>query len=440
MVRKQRYVPKGNSEKATASISNNKKFRDPVYHKERVKNDNSNLFPRFRHSRTSEIITSFSDTQYINMMTHYLEHADADSKTGFKNLLIAMYKEGRTSGNMKDVVSAEETAFSVAGLNAFMVLFELIGQGVVNEFLANPAQSDTNGASSNAPACFTYTSYVHLISTLENKGVCVPNVIIKMLKELCFVIKFQDSYNVGAKSLPPRYFYPWTPDMTLAEMEAFTTEWAANNALARLHMDKFGISYSEFKSEMVFSVPEISPSDVKAMAYFNHMPYKIRGDGATYTLWPVVDMSDGTNWNTIPLYFKDSPGEAPLRALAPLFHGYHADNNQYGGILSGRMTAATQNYISVMSSSYDNTSTWTCGDWGDDFPLFFLASYKMTNVYNVSITGTYRTADTDLTMWLWASMNGFLYATGLGKTAWEDILKTYCIQACYGGGSKDATR
>lgn len=370
------------------------------------------------------------------MITSYTDGTpgNQDHEGAFEALNIAMYKEGKTSGNMKDVVSAEETAFGAVCRDAFMVCFNEAYRRIILELLANSAESDTDEIADNRPPVITYTSMNLELQNMQEKNLVIPDHISKMIKDLTFLIKIQESYSVGSLILPPRYLVPFSPFMDFANVQSYNSDWAQNNALAKLHMDKFGIKYHKFSDSDIPEAPEVSTSSSKAIAYFNHMPLVVRDAANDQPIYPYASIAGTATWTGILYYFKENPDEDPLHILLPiLVNAYHVDNNPYGGMLSFRYCTDTQNHVCIVSSSYTNTSTWTSA-LEYEIVFYFLATYKQTNTFNVSLTGTYRTADSDYSGWLWAIMNGCAYGTGLTKTSIENILKGYMTKLAYGQG------
>jgi hypothetical protein len=431
MTRK-RYNPKGVSEKNNASEASGK-YRNKDYGKGRINKAKFSLFPKFTHSRSTEQITTYDDEDYLSVINQPVRHDNADAKTAFKNLLIAAYKEGRISGNMKDIVTDEETAYSVLGLDAFLISFELAYTTLIRELLANPAESDTTGGSATVIANITYTSFVQKINEIEAKELVIPEYIIKLVRELVFVIRLQDEYSQGAVQLSPSFVVPFVPDMTLAEMEAFILEWSQKMAQAKLHMDKFGIKYSVWNSSIIEDAPELPWNDIKALQYFSMKPIKVRAASNDYTLYPDDDISTTATWTSLIYYFKNSiDEESALYALLPLFHPYNATYNPYGGILSGpgMNVQSTQTKIAIIKSAYNNTSTFECR-YIETYPtltMLFRCMWKQTDTVNISITGSYLTGDNDMSQWPISTLCNLKYGTGLTKTTIEGILKRYLIK------------
>lgn len=427
---RKRYDPKGSSDSKNTGNPRNGKYRDTGYRQRRTKEETGKLFPTFSHSRSKETLTTYGDSDYATMMIQSNDHATANSVTAFKNLMIASYKEGHTSGNMKDVVTAEETSFSVVCEAAFTVIMELILNMNQDEFFANPAESDTNTLTSTRPVKITLQSLILTVQTLSRKALVVPNVVKKLINDIMFVVKFSDEYSVGTVVLPPGYLIPWTPSIVLANLEALITTWGSNNAAAKLHMDKFGIKYSQFSESDLISLPEVPIDSPQAMWMFNHFPLLLRGAAADINMYPDVDLAGGTDWTSERFYFKQNPNECILHALVPLLYAYHATNNPYGGILSAQLVDATQNNFNMMKSAYDNTSTFTKGSAPNIF-MRFRAVWTQTDNYNISQTGTDRTGDSDLSDWDYAIEHSLFYGTGLTKTILEQILKNYMIEGMY---------
>jgi hypothetical protein len=431
MPRKQRYIPKGVSEKTTAT-GRKPLYRDAAYQKgRRTKETTGRLLPPFTHSRVGQTISTFEDTDYFNAHMRCLNHVSADAKTAFKNLLIAMYKEGKVAGNMKDIVSAQETAFSVLGLDAFLVSFDLAYQLVLKELLANPAEDDTVGSSSTVIANWELTSFNLTVMDITNKGLVIPSCIVALVRELLFIIKLQDEYSQGSVTLPPRYLMPFIPDMTLAECQAFITEWAANNAEAKIHMDKFGIKYEVWDFEKVCgNAPELPVNDPKVISFFSMIEIFVNDGASVHRMVGDVSKSTGTDWTAYQYWFKDNPSEeCKLEMFDLLFHNYDATNNPYGGIMYAVFAKDAQDYVNFVKCKYSNTGAFTEISI-ENIPtiiLKFRSVWGQTNTLNITMTGTYLSAEKDITRWPLAEDNKLMRGTGLTKSVQEGVLKQYLI-------------
>jgi hypothetical protein len=217
-------------------------------------------------------------------------------------------------------------------------------------------------------------------------------------------------------------------------------------AEAKIHMDKFGISYSVFDPSMIEGAPEYRPNDIQAMDYFAHAPL-IGGNGSSTTQYfPYAELSTTADWTGIKYFFKEDPNECMFKAYIPLLHTYHADNNPYGGILDYRISETTAGYLGALHTYYSDADDWTkliyTANVGKSIIVLYNTLYRQTNTLNITVTGTHAGGDNDITIWPLARANNYKYGTGLTKTIIEGILKMTLAQNMYGsvGGGKSARR
>ena len=439
---RQRYEPQGVSEQNSAS-RRNPKYRSGEYHKSRFeKESGGKIWPRFTHTRLGEVIEEFDDGNYFLGMLRKVAHGDTDSKTAFKNLMIDIYKEMRVAGNMKDIVDAQETAFSVLALDSFMLTFDLAYQEAFRELLANPSESNTTGSGSTHVCCWELNSFNILLGDIKNKNLVIPKFVKNILDDLLFIIKLDPEYAQGAVQLPPRFCLPFVGDMTLAEAQAFVVEWSSNNALAKIHMDKFGIDYETWRPELVFDMPELQLHDVKVLDYFAVMPIYVR-DGSTTRQVGDYDIDAGTGWEALEWYCVNDPNESPLKSYLPLFCSYESTNNPYGGILCSIDCKLTQNYTNMIQCKYANTDgSYTELVIGAEitFVSMYRAMWKQTNTLNWTITGSYLSGEYDATSWPLAEIFDMKYGTGLSKSLLEGILKLQISRKDSGGSKRKPNR
>ena len=433
MPRKRRYEPKGISE-FTSSTPQNPKFRDGQFSKSRTKSYKTKLFPAYIHSRTKDVVTGLTDDQYFNAVLNTLYHSDTNSKAAFKDWLIACYKEGKISGNMKDVNANEETAFSVVGLDSFMISFEIAYSLLHRELIGNPPESNTTTTTSNDIVCWEEGTFRQIINDLENKSIVIPSCIKQLVRDLLFVVKLDEEYSQGPNTLPPRYLMPFCPSMSLAEAQVFIAEWASNNSLAKVHMDKFGIKYETWTVSMCEDAPEKNYDDPDVIAWAFAMPMSIYQSG-DHSVYPDgVNLAGTATWTTKRHYFKEDPNESKLDAYAPLFFGYHATNNPYGGILSAYELGTTNNDINMSRCDYHEDTAYTSTNLEESAVgwLFraFCESGTLSNLA-LSWTGAFMSTDDDLDVQIISEALGLKYGTGTTKTTLEGILKLALIQVMF---------
>jgi hypothetical protein len=410
--------------------------RNAEYQKSRYSSDNR-VFPNFSHTRASEILTTYNDSDYLKII---LNGVSSTNDAYFGDLAIAAVESGHSSGNMKDKVAAQETGFDDAVQMSIDTLFELAFQKTIRKLMDNPPELSSDdltpgdGQTGNTKmTVLTPDEYNTLVGNIEGRGAVVSNFVLNVFKTFNFYIKRSEPWQVGAVDIPASYIIPFCSLQKLADIEAYVNSWYSNNGLARLHMDKFGVKYQPFKESML-EAREIKVHDPDAIAFFNHCPFAIY-DGANPQLITYKKFdADGSEDH--PYYFKDSPNESKIHAYAKLLHQYNATYNKYGGLLfyGNSAVPTTQNYTNTfIAGKYENSEFLGQSVGGSkNLHKLFFSTYKQTNTLNVSFTGTYLSGDLDSTTWPLAVDLDLKYGKGLDETKTDMIMVRQAISDMFG--------
>jgi hypothetical protein len=409
--------------------------RNKSYYSARSKADKTNIFPKFTHTRESENMTTYADEDYYYVILNYAYGTNA---AYLADGLIEAVNTGHMTGNMKDLVAAQETGFDNLSTNIICVLFDLAWQKHVRYILDNPPEQNTNnltvsdgGIANVKVPVYTPDEYNTTIGNMEGRGLVVPNVILEILKAFNWYVKRTEPYNVGSSTIPASYFSPFISYYTPDNLDALIQTCYTNIGQAKLYMDKFGVKYKTFsESDLEPIEKKLFPIDDDLIAYFNHM-VPIIYDGANpqaITHYPFsADNSESHRY-----YFRNDPNDSKIHAYAKLLHAYNATYNKYGGLFYQGATQipTTQNYVNALYCDKQESTGWKGNSIAGFSPVFSLSHplYKQTNTLNVSYTGTYLSADIDLTQWPLAIQHDLKYGSGLNETKTDNIFLNQIIK------------
>ena len=408
------------------------------YYKKRAAESGGGIFPRGLHSRTSQIITSFTDEHYLHIVLRSLDDGTANSLTAFKNAMTACVDQGHRSGNMKDVATGEETAFQNLCGASFCLMMDMALQLQIKEMLAYPAESDTNALAVNRPVVITTSSFDKVTNELEQRGAVIPNAVIALVKEFNFYFKIQEPYVKGVVNLPGSYLIPFAPSKILTELEVYKTAIMANQLLAVNYMNKFGVKFSSFNRSMIEGAQEFTLNSPRALQYFGHTQLHYYDAAAIVPLVPTGDIEAADGVATRKYWFVKDPNEDLFHALVPFLYGYVVTDNQYGGIFDEYTCDASDNRIGVPSCEKTNSTTWNNQMIYDpeevQIAMLWYGAWTQTNTFNVSLTGTSLAAETDIINWPLAFINNAKYATLIHSDEMKDgVLIGYLDKHMFGG-------
>jgi hypothetical protein len=216
------------------------------------------------------------------------------------------------------------------------------------------------------------------------------------------------------------------------DLETLMSEIYSNQGQARVHMDKFGVKYETFKEGML-EPRMITRDNVDYIAFMNHGMLGIYDGANPQAIREYGFNGDGSENHKY--YFKDRPDESKIHAFAKLLGSYNATYNKYGGLLYqvDAFVPTTQNYINMFRASRFENTEFVSNSIAAfaDIALDFKDVYKQTNTLNVSFTGTYLSADIDISSWPLAWKYDLKYGSGLNETKTDYILLNAIINEMY---------
>lgn len=411
------------------------------------------IYPTFRFNRTGLGITSFSDTNYLQgnfWPAHDYRESGSTCLTGWDNVIDDTWKEGHRSGNMKDSVSGDVTAFKNNTAALFCLGMDLGYQNLYRELLANPTENDAAGGTAGANPVIglhTLNSWNELVAELEARKIPVPTFISQLWSDLLLCFKIDDPWMRGTVQLPPRYYVPFMPDNTKTESESMMDTIYSNSGQSVVHMAKYDYKWKPFSKEMITNYHIYDLKGAEAVSWF------MNGPGAHWTSYsggqnyfrPIGSLSAATPAVTSKrLYFLSDANECAINYLLPMFEAYHATNNKYGGIMGAFTSAQAASYrCGLFQTSYTGT-TFSAVDTQSGsadqvalLPLQMMAEGIYTEPVSrpvggaLTITGSYFSGapgtDVDIDINPYGLLMGVKYGTGLSLERYETAFKQYLI-------------
>jgi hypothetical protein len=261
----------------------------------------------------------------------------------------------------------------------------------------------------------------------------IPNAVLALIQPLNFVILVNDEWIKGGQNIPPSYINPFITTVSETNLQSYRTLIRSNNGTAKLHMDKFGVKYTPFKSNMVTEFKTLRLWDVDALAYLNHSRLNVSTASAYYPTG-INYSADADTAKTIKFFFKDNPNESVLHYILPMLNcPYNGTHNQYGGLLASSELTTTAGDIAMVAKYTEETEFLASAITSKtNLVSKFLAAYDQTDVLNISLTGTdHGGLNTDQTIWSLGWMYGLKYGTGLSGGQLENVLLQYIISKMF---------
>jgi hypothetical protein len=282
-------------------------------------------------------------------------------------LLEEVYKQFHQTGNLKDQVDAQLTAFKTVASNALHLIGDLAFQMNIRTMLENPTELDSQDFDSTGPSLpiSTLESFNNLIGILEDYQIPVPNYIPALIKLMNVKIKLQDSYIVRDISMPPAYIIPFCPKYGVDSLKSVCLQGSGtpgdgiltNMGLAKLHMDKFGIKYTPFSKSML-EPTELSLSDDLAIAHLSFSDITIweTGDATYHCTNPSGQFETEADFQNAKYYFKSDPTCDLFRIINLIYGTYAATYNIYSGITVGCEPKNTTGNMGAVKAAFTDAA------------------------------------------------------------------------------------
>jgi hypothetical protein len=429
--------------KSVASPRGNQPFGSASYVEAKSKLQRGRYLPTFSHTRIHNHMTSYDDDEYIIIRACA---PWAAGSTGIQTLAGDIVDQGHTSGNMKDKVDDEETAYKQVSLNALRAILDCRIQHQIRTLMADYAEADETGGSNTSPAVWTLATFNQLMTEIDGKHIMVPNWVLKLADDFLFYVQLGEQYTIGTVRTPPSYFIPYISDAKYSEMASYLGSYVYTyNGESKIYMDKFGVKYKELKSSDLTKPLTMYKGwrHPEVLAFLCHSSYHIYDNASIHLISPdgvYANDAIAADHASRKFYFVDKPDEAPYHLFTPLLNEYNADKNKYGWLDENiyHYSGGDDDDNSFEKAKYLEDTSFTGGTNTSMWYILkqFAATYQQSaghslgdtsGFLNLSLTGSKLAADIDIGNWPLAMEMDCFYGTGLTKSVIENALLNYCI-------------
>jgi hypothetical protein len=290
---------------------------------------------------------------------------------------------------------------------------------------------------------FSKTDFENIVQYMQNVNIVVPNFVKDIIKYLNRVRHWTKSYYKFGITIPAHYSYDFVSKLGVTATYALIDTLQGNLSKAEKFMNFFGIPTEKVNvSDFDYQVVECTEKNIspKEISWYAHGRFTIYDVGAERAIEPPSGFSaDGSE--SFAWYVKhigegrggkiSSLNDEMMNVLIRLFYSRNATYNKYGGLFTTAQPT-TQNYVNYVRCDQDEASEIIGNSVAAFYPEIrnFRSLYKQTNTLNVSLTGTYLTADIDLSTWPLEYELDLKYGTlaaDAGETLLDGILIAYMI-------------
>lgn len=425
------------------------KFDNQEYQKKSRIDEKNQYMRSFSRTKTKLRMDAYDAEQYLTYHNQGLYVADAAGAltTGFSNAWDKVWEYGHTKGNMKDLVSGQETALALITGNMLQIVYDLAKQGELRALLPVYTEADTG------TFYWTQTSYDNFVNQLE--GMPMPKFVENFVKVFNFIIKTSEEYDLHSVTVPPSYIIPFGSSTAakLSQEEARLLVAKENLANGIAQAEKFGIPMTKFSSSMI-DHRVISDSDADARAYFNHTQYKFY-NGEQVRLSPAgrmgsqataddVALNMTTDYSNRKYFFPGNGPDSIIDAFAPLLGHYDATNNLNGGWFINNDADEDNADVNIFTASHYATglaggtiasvgyhllkllASWNGIAITDESPPSFVLN--INSDVNASVNGVGGENN-----WLYADYHDLSYGTGVTYAQSLNFLISNLVRLTYGG-------
>lgn len=328
----------------------------------------SRFFRNFHRTKQKAYMTTYNDTQFVSVNLLSLSLiTGGDPQTAFDGLIDVAWMAGAKTGNIKDLVAGQESAYKAWMERWTIIAWELAAQLMLRPLVSAMTESSTTATTNATIAIWKQSDWDQYIASISKLD--CPEFVYRFLKPFLFYVRMTESYDKAGITIPPSYFIPICYRYALATLETAREAVKANSSEAMLHCMKFGIPFSKFSIDKL-KAEEVSRSDVynnqDRIAFFSIAPYYYTWKtGPTPTLMEQGAILTGANLTTdftnIHYIFDDGQDMSILHAFYQFFGAtYNVTNCKYGEIILPIATAATEYHTSILHMANLGTA-WTVG-------------------------------------------------------------------------------
>lgn len=311
----------------------------------------SKMYKPFKSSLMSPIMTAYNDDQFFIQLQHRIAVEAGNGLTSFELLLSAAFEQGYPAGNLKDVDATQKANWIDYVRLWVHIIYEMRAQRAYRMLITGVTEDSATGSAAGVPTLWSQSDLDIFAASLLRYN--VPEYAINFVNAMCpfMMIQMSEPYEKFGINIPECYINVWTSDQTLAEMQAIRSTMQGLIANSRLHMDKFSIPYRVL-TDSDLQPPELLKdpfSNEDFLAWLNHSPIRVYDNGGSghVTLYPKGDLTDSTTaWTDHIFWTKDGYVKTKYHRLLPVFYGYEATHNKYGGMVVILACAAVEANLS----------------------------------------------------------------------------------------------
>ena len=313
-------------------------------------------FFTFKNQKVIDGLETYSHDQSL-VLLNILPTTVVDD--GLYQLAEDAWKQGHVSGHMKDVDAGEEAAYYDYVEDIWTLLGQLRNEYAGVTVLDNPTFDDTTPTTSAAHRFLKPESFNTLLESLENRKFLIPVWVEKLLKMWTGIrVELMPSYEIYSTKIPAVHFVMGVRGGDLADLETLRDSMFSHKGDSVQHMNKFGIKYVPFKTEMVTGVREVAFPSPEFYNLFQILELRVYGTAAThrYGISTICDFSGGVDWSAWQaLLYK---GEVTKELIFSMIgDGHQAANNKYGGLFYAQLNAFEGDMNMFKYSQDDATPT-----------------------------------------------------------------------------------
>ena len=302
-----------------------------------------NYMRNFSRNRTSGVITTWDDTDYLYVLGNYF-YPLADVSGGvddattvsaqMESILDAAWHAFYSNANLKDRVDAEEAAWKLYFSAALFIAIEIQLQYNTRCYLPAYAESDIVPGDPSNITYFSQSSFDIFCASM--KDFPIPKGVFEIVDVFCTtIIQVAREYERYTVRIPGMFILPFKSLYDLEDLEAARALMRVNLGNFTTHAKKFGLKIGAWRDPVKPTVKDVNDVDVIAM--LNHMVISFYDDIPAVD-W--VDLNGGmrganltTEYTLHEFFFKDTPNESLVHVFAPFFGTYNNPNNPYGGLI-----------------------------------------------------------------------------------------------------------
>ena len=299
------------------------------------------FFRKFHRTKSKAYMTTYDDVQFLSVLNFQLSAIDSgDPATTFNLIMDKAWEQGAQTGNIKDLVSDQETALVEWMRQWLIIAWDIAAQKMLRPFLPAVTESSATTTSSSALVIWTQSDWDNFLVSLERLN--CPDFVYRFIKPFLYVIRLTETYEKAGLVIPPSYLVLIQHIHHLADLSVHRELAKAQSGQAMTHCRKFGIPFSKF-SHSKLEATELSKDELwnnqDLLAFFSIFPVVLYDNTPTTKyLWQnnntIYTSTNKTTDYTNTVYpFIEGQPMSIIHALYPCF-GHSIVNNERAEIFA----------------------------------------------------------------------------------------------------------